>query len=368
MGHVVRVPGWHAKILPSSRALILEATSPIAQTDLADRAFQAAQVALDALSVGGGAYSIPHPRDGRLLWWSDEDGKHLRMSIEPPMRIPGGILTADANRKTTAEERGPGKPHDALRYFRMAQLAGDAFSAFHLMYLAFERLLSERVEFRPPGTANKRETEAEWIRRALDDVVPTYARPPKPDERPEFWKRFHEGVYEDVRCRLAHSKKGKAFLLPSRPEDVAKVQKALQLVTEHVLELASPILGFAPTVRPLMDHELAAAGGYIGKPPRVALLVEELDGKERQVGWIDTQRMKDRDEPGVAQFAASLQLEQDFPPGLYVTGLGIDGAMFPQEVTFAVKFPLDGVRHLEIDVAHNFRMDQNIRTIYIHKG
>jgi hypothetical protein len=209
-------------------------------------AHEAAQQALDLYAyMRGSPFALLRREDevAFIQWWRDASGVTLRSVVEQNvgvrLRAAGTVTRADGE---VVPPPAPPRPSwtAALRFFRYAQLADDVFEAYRSMFLAFEAILSARVEGGPSG-------ERAWLRHALDQLAasgelepPRYLADAGPGNPVDA---LLEEQWAALRCATFHAKAHREVLLPGSAEDRDTVRGALERLSRLVVDLCKSVVG-----------------------------------------------------------------------------------------------------------------------------
>jgi len=218
----------------------LKLAMPITPTDLLQRTIEAAQRALDihAVTVSGRALRLDDARREQVLWWRRSKRVTVRYTTYsvsnfdmPP--IQAHVL--DSNGQVIPSQL-PIDPnwHMAFRFYRLSQTSADVLESYRNLWLAFEALLSTAIPIRRITTWQaralytfaryrkprpKRESETQWLRRALLAVRNKIRLSPPNEEgvaNPD--KVFFDRQYP-YRNSVFHAKKGRQPRLPGSTAD-----------------------------------------------------------------------------------------------------------------------------------------------------
>jgi len=124
-----------------------------------------------------------------------------------------------------------------MRYFRLSQLADDIFDAYRNAFLALEAALDATISLSGP------KRESEWLRTALDDVLPRFGLDPRryllQAPGPDPAQQFMDEQYLALRCTVFHAKQGhRTSLLPGVAGDRRRVAEALDPLIRLVLDIS----------------------------------------------------------------------------------------------------------------------------------
>ncbi len=368
-GHQVKFANWTVAVAPNEPYVVASTRNPSTPDELAKESYRAVQKALDLMSLtGAGHYELGDPWDCRVLWWPDDNGLHLRISTTVHFpKLPYSMSVENTNEPRTNGPLGPPRWHPALRHFRRGQLADEVFSAFQHTYLAFEALLEER--FRAP---EPREKAKQWLDRGFRNVKDTYSQEAQKKLLSEKGiQAFKDDVYEEVRNRIFHAKSSLGPHLPMDTDAAPQVAVALQTLTWHVLELARPIIGWPQNRRQQMEHELGKNAESRLEPPSITLLAGKKEGgtddEDSLVGIkILTEKHAKLGSTSEPVFSTTILFDEALSRRLNnVQKLQIQfPKLGPCEDDLGMRFGLDGVTRITVDVTPNSGFSQLIRTHY----
>lgn len=233
---------WEVSLEEGNPYIAANSPNPLDREDAFLQGHEAIQKALDILSFDNETdMACTNVSDERLVWWPNEGDQYLRI-------VDNGSITANTSASATAyDEDGneiettpqPTEWHEAMRYFRLAQVSNDLFDAYRNIYLSFERILSHIV---PKGN----EGEGAWLRRGLGNLPSGVNLGNYTDGTANPVDEFMQEQYDDVRNKIFHAKEGESRLRPQDPSDQETVQNALENLTRFVIAL---IRETAPTNR-----------------------------------------------------------------------------------------------------------------------
>lgn len=217
--------GWTAEV--RTRYLVIRKPVALAgYTETRDAAFQAAQRALDLLTMSRAAnLSIRDADIEHLAWWPEPAGQVLRLTFITTMSVgtSAKVEVRDASRKIVPPPDPPPLIwHDSGRYFRRSQTTDDLFDSFRNLYLALESILDHIAPQRSD------EKEGQWFRRALTEAhtrinLSRFAPRGATSPIDEVFRL----LYTDTRNRLFHAKGSRSRYVPQGTEAEKEVVTAV---------------------------------------------------------------------------------------------------------------------------------------------
>lgn len=224
---------WEVSLAAENSYVVANTSDTLDREDAFLQGHEAIQESLDILSFDNEAdLACTDVSDEHLVWWEDSGGQHLRI-------VDNGDVTASTSTSATAyDEDGnviensspPTEWHEAMRYFRLAQVTNDLFDAYRNIYLSFERILSH---IEPKGS----EGEGAWLRRALGNLPSNVSLGNYTDGSANPVDDFMQEQYDDVRNKIFHAKEGESRLRPQDTGDQETVENALENLTRFVIDL-----------------------------------------------------------------------------------------------------------------------------------
>lgn len=201
--------------------------------DNADAAFSQGlvlvQKGLDLMAARNVCYlSIRDPAQECLTWWRADALQFLQLTCTARMLV-GVSATLGGGRPHAA---ATAVWHEAMRYFRLAQVAEDVFDAYRNLWLTLECLLSTQT---PP---DRGERECVWLPRALTgvhaslDLGKAYRAAGS-----DIVTEIINDLYTNVRHRLFHTKAERPRLVPGNTGDEKTVLEASERLTALVLHV-----------------------------------------------------------------------------------------------------------------------------------
>ncbi len=197
------------------------------------------QEALDILSMSGKEHLVTQDvHSDYTAWWENGNEKILCIasicvSNTPTLQISFAVSGGKPATIT------PPSYTKAFRYFRLAQYTDDLFDSYRNMYLAFENMLSDRFPRSKKKKGKRRESEKEWIQRALEDApeLNLLTSPLRHDLT--IMKDIVDTIYDAGRLPLFHAKSYEVFYSPHEcREQRTAVTNALFALTHVVVRMA----------------------------------------------------------------------------------------------------------------------------------
>lgn len=226
-------PDWEVNIVSDKPYIVANTDSDLDRETVFHEGHEAIQDSLDILSFDNDADLVcTDISDEHLLWWVNNDNQHLRIveNAGIPISYSANATVIDADGNVQNSSSPPTEWHEAMRYFRLAQVTDDLFDAYRNIYLSFERILSH-IE------PKQNEGEREWLDRVLGGHLPSDI------DLTDFTRGNTNPVDDfiqeqyDIRNKIFHAKEGQSRLRPQNPNDQETVKTSLQDLTGFVIEL-----------------------------------------------------------------------------------------------------------------------------------
>jgi hypothetical protein len=241
-GGSVRVGShWRASLQEGSDALVVRGGRSTTYAGAWQHGLEAAQRALDLVSVRGfGDLSIQNPDEDHLVWWLRDSRLTLRLFAMQTSQFQMSLqLTVrDAAGRIVRAKTPQADWHESYRFFRLAQATDDAFDAYRNLFLALECLLDDLY----PKTRS--ESEPEWLRRALGQVhgkasleslAGTRSKDPVAD--------IVRNIYSTTRTGVFHAKTNHPHFTPGGRSGGQGVHEHLERLARLYLHVAQHELG-----------------------------------------------------------------------------------------------------------------------------
>ncbi|MFC6723454.1 hypothetical protein ACFQE1_03420 [Halobium palmae] len=223
---------WEVSLKADNSYIVANTSNILDREEAFHQGHEAIQESLDILSFDNKADLIcTDVSDERLIWWEDQGAQHLRIvdngSVTASTSATATVVDADGN---IVDDSSPSTEwHEAMRYFRLAQVTNDLFDAYRNIYLSFERILSH-IE------PKSNEGEGAWLRRVLGNLPSGIDLGNYTDGSTNPVDDFMQEQYE-VRNKIFHAKEGESRLRPQDTEDQETVQDSLENLTRFVIAL-----------------------------------------------------------------------------------------------------------------------------------
>lgn len=226
-------PCWEVSLQQNNPYIVANAADTLTREDAFHQGHEAIQESLDILSFDNEAdLACTLVSDEHLIWWEENEDQHLRVVDNADLRMSTSATVTARDKDGNVVETSTLSTdwHEAMRYFRLAQVSNDLFDAYRNIYLSFERVLSH---IEPKGN----EGEGAWLRRALQNLPQKVDLNNYTEGSGNAIDDFMQEQYDDVRNKIFHAKEGQNRLRPQDPADQEKVQKALKNLTRLVITL-----------------------------------------------------------------------------------------------------------------------------------
>lgn len=243
---------WRASIQEGSDALVVRGGKSTTYAGAWQHGLEAAQRALDLVSVQSfGDLSIQNPDEDHLVWWLNDSRLTLRLFAMQTSQFQmslGGITVRDSAGHIVRAKTHRTDWHESYRFFRLAQATDDAFDAYRNLFLALECLLDDRYPIA------RRESERKWLQRVLGQIhgktsLKSFASTRSKDAVADIVR----DIYSTTRTGVFHAK-------ANRPHFTPGGRSGSQGVREHLERLARLYLHVA-------QHELGARRASSGISP-----------------------------------------------------------------------------------------------------
>lgn len=225
---------WEVTLATENSYIVANTPNTLDREDAFHQGHEAIQESLDILCFDNEADIVcTDVSDERIVWWENQGDQHLII-------VDNGNVTANPSASVTVtdedgnvvENPSPSTEwHEAMRYFRLAQVSNDLFDAYRNIYLSFERILSH---IEPKGN----EGEGSWLRRALGNLPSGVSLGNYTNGSANAVDDFMQEQYDDVRNKIFHAKEGESRLRPQNTGDQETVQNALENLTRFVIDLS----------------------------------------------------------------------------------------------------------------------------------
>lgn len=239
---VHEAPGYRAVLVPGRGIATVVVNGLPVPADILDECLGAAQQACDLACISGkGALALSAAEDENLIWTRDAGILLARWTSPCPFRM-SMTVTATVLRDGVPVPQ-PSRPLPAwdssLRFFRLSQLAEDAFDSYRNLFLALEAVLSH--------TGSAETGDGKWLRDALRqtctahkiDIAHYVVAPTAGDPL----DKFMDEQYKALRCATFHAKSHRPTLLPRSARDRQQVLRAIEPMARLVIDLLRCVVG-----------------------------------------------------------------------------------------------------------------------------
>lgn len=179
----------------------------------------------------------------RILWWKDDEESIVKFT-----GIAELSSSANASISVDGETPEPTIPewHESFRYYRLSKTTDDLFDAYRNQLLALEHLLTDMFEDESGDT--------KWLTWVLTKAHQKYDLSNHAPDEDRPVNSIIEDQWDDVRCKVFHSKAWGGRLNPRDSEDTELVKSRLKDLTRIYFYLIKNEFGRSPGTGGLTNY------------------------------------------------------------------------------------------------------------------